>query len=153
ATAMGGALHGHGGTWRYRGVDTMSDDSAIEPGLLHRLRYTPMRDLFRGRVSGRLDLHCHIGKSGLPAEAGAVIENLVRKTGLWPLEKVEVADELIAHFADGLESGHTMDELTKSFGDTQQTAKLIRRAQKRKRPLIWHALRALGWFVVAMVAL
>jgi hypothetical protein len=42
--------------------------------------------------------------------------------------------ELIAHFRDGLEN-QTVEEMMNSFGDPNQTARLIRRAKVRNRSL------------------
>ncbi len=127
----------------------MSD--TLMPGLLHRIRYTPMRDLLRGRLTGRLDLDARIDAADLPAPAKAMLKRVVRRTRLWPLEKIDVADELIAHCADALESGTTVQHLIDSFGDERRAAKLIRRAKRRNRPLAWHLLRAAGWLMAAAV--
>lgn len=123
----------------------------IEPGLLHRLRHTPLRDLLRLRATGRLDLKAHIGASGLPLPVQDLIGRLVRRTRLWRLEKADVADELIAHFADGIESGRTVDELIESFGDERAAAQLIRRAKKRNRPLAWQLFNGLRWLIAGLV--
>src|SRR4051794_1837078 len=126
---------------------------ARQPNLLHRLRNTPMRDLVRGRVTGRLDIAARIEGAGLPAPATDLIRRVMRKTRLWSLEKLDVADELIAHFRDGLDAGETVEQLVTSFGDEIRAAKLIRRAKVRNRPIAWHALRGLGWIVAALVVL
>jgi hypothetical protein len=124
---------------------------AIEPGLLHLIRHTPMRDVVRGRLSGRLDVERRIMSADLPEQARALVWRIVRRTKLWPLEKVEVADELLAHFADGLKSGATIEQLIQTFGDDERTVRLIRRAKKRNRPILWHILRAIGWAIIALV--
>src|SRR5436853_3243847 len=120
---------------------------------LRKLRYTPARDLLRGRISGRLDVKWTIARSDLPMPAKDLISRVVKCTRLWLSEKVDVADELIAHFADGIESGASAESLIEKFGDERQAAKLIRRAKKRNRPLPWHILRALGWMLAAMLAI
>ncbi|MGA2500631.1 MAG: hypothetical protein ABSH20_23065 [Tepidisphaeraceae bacterium] len=81
------------------------------------------------------------------------MSRVVRRTRLWALEKVEVVDELLAHFADGLEAGATLDELIDAFGDERQAARLIRRAKKRNRPLLWHALRVGTWLMAVLLLL
>jgi hypothetical protein len=126
--------------------------SDLAPEFLRRLRYTPARDLARGRISGRLDLMATIARSGLPTPAQDLIRRVVKRTRLWMLEKVAVADELIAHFTDGLESGSTIESLLEKFGNERQAAKLIRRAKKRNRPVAWHVLRGLGWIILIMLA-
>src|SRR5687767_12453383 len=106
--------------------------------LWRRLRYTPARDLVRGRISGSLDVKGTISRSDLPAPAKDLVLRVVKRTRLWLSEKVEVADELLSHFADGIESGTSVGTLIEKFGDERQAAKLIRRAKKRNRPLPWH---------------
>ncbi len=103
-----------------------------------RLFKTPMRDLVRGRITGRLDIDRLLDESGLSGSAASKVRKVVKRTRLWRLEKVDVAHELIAHFMDGEEAGTSINELLASFGDEQQAAKLIRRAKKRQRPMIWH---------------
>ncbi|HEV8291799.1 MAG TPA: hypothetical protein VGP94_07730, partial [Tepidisphaeraceae bacterium] len=127
--------------------------SDLAPEFLRRLRFTPARDLVRGRISGRLDLMATIARSGLPTEAQDLIRRVVKRTRLWMLEKVAVADELIAHFTDGLENGSSIQTLLEKFGNERQAAKLIRRAKKRNRPLPWHVMRGLGWIIAAMLAI
>src|SRR4051812_35796495 len=125
----------------------------MSESVIRRVRYTPLKDLMRGRISGRLDVKGTIAASGLPVPAKEVVRRVVKRTGLWLSEKVEVADELIAHFADGIEAGASVEDLIEKFGNERKAAKLIRRAKKRNRPLAWHILRALGWMVVVMLAI
>jgi len=125
----------------------------MSDSVIRRLRYTPMKDLVRGRISGRLDALVVIEASGLPTEAKEVVLRVVTRTRLWLSEKVEVAEELIAHFADGIESGRSVEELLEKFGDAHKAAKLIRRAKKRNRPLAWHVLRAVGWMMAGMLVI
>ncbi len=104
-----------------------------------RLWKTPMRDLVRGRITGRLDIDRLLEEASLSGPAADKVRRVVKRTRLWRLEKVDVANELIAHFLDGQEAGTSLDELLETFGDEVQTAKLIRRAKKRQRPMVWHA--------------
>ncbi|NOY30602.1 MAG: hypothetical protein GXP28_10680, partial [Planctomycetes bacterium] len=73
--------------------------------------------------------------------------HVVNKTRLWNGERIDVAQELVAHFQDGLEAGHPAEQLVAQFGDVAQAAKLIRRAKRRNRPLWWKALHACCWFL------
>ncbi len=100
----------------------MTEELTTSPGLIDRIRHTPMRDVLRGRLTGRLDIKQHIAQSGLPQPARELIQRVVQRTRLRPLEKVDVANELIAHFTDGLESGKTIDQLIESFGDERKAA-------------------------------
>jgi hypothetical protein len=105
----------------------------------NKLWTTPMRDLLRGRVTGRLDWQSRLAAAGLPTPAVELITWVVKHTRLWRLEKVAVAHELLAHFQDGLTAGTPAAELMERFGDERTAAKLIRRAKRRRRPLLWQA--------------
>lgn len=118
----------------------MSIDTDTVSALLFR---TPMRDLIRGRITGRLGIDSLLRGSGLSGPASDKVRGVVKRTRLWRLEKVDVANELIAHFLDGQEAGTPIEELLEHFGDECRTARLIRRAKKRQRPWAWHALK---WF-------
>ena len=107
---------------------------------------TPVLTLLRGRIAPveyppspqpRYDIPLLLRESGIPEPAQTLIRHLVRKTRLWRREQHEVASELITHFAGGLDAGQSIDELRSSFGDPKASAKLIRRAKKRNRPLLW----------------
>ena len=102
---------------------------------LARLCRTPMRDLVRGQVTGRLDREALLADANLPEPLPQLVRQVVRRTRLFRLEKVAVAEELIAHFLDGLEAGRCAGELATSFGDPVQTARLIGRGKRRNRPL------------------
>ena len=129
----------------------MSD--TIDQTLWYKIRYTPLRDALRGRLTARLDLRRPLEETALPAEIKQVLRRVVKATRLWRLEQIEVLHELIAHFNDGIASGVSADELIKTFGDERQAAQLIRRAKRRNRPLPWHALRFAGWSTTALFVL
>ncbi len=106
-------------------------------GPLRRLWYTPLGDLFRGRLSGRLDIRFKMQEAGLPPRARRIVADVVGRTRLWPTERADVAAELISHFADGLAGGASVDEMQAAFGRTRRTATLIRRAKRRARSTPW----------------
>jgi hypothetical protein len=120
--------------------------------LWHRLRYTRLRDAFRGRLDASLDWQGLIALAELPPELAAAVRQVVSRSRLWRAEKVDVAAELIAHFQDGLAAGRTPAQLLQSFGDPQASAQLIRRAKRRGRPAIWQAWRY-GWIGLATFSL
>ncbi len=93
--------------------------------------------LIRGRVTGRPDWKARLAVAGLPAEAADLITRLVERTWLSRREKAAVADELIAHFSDGLAAGSGAAELVERFGDERLAARLIGRAKRRGRSLPW----------------
>jgi hypothetical protein len=117
-----------------------------------RLRHTRLRDALRGRIDGRLDRQQPITGAHLPTEITTAISQVVKETRLWKIERVDVAEELVAHFQDGLEAGATVQQLLASFGDVDVAARLIRRAKKRGRPLTWH-LWHYSWLSLAALFL
>ncbi len=124
---------------------------AIGPTLFRRMRHTPLRDALRGRISGRLDVRRRLETSGLPQPAQELIGRVVKRTRLWRLERVEVADELIAHFADGIDAGEPVERLVASFGDERAAARLIARGKRRNRSLAAQAFIGLRRIVIALV--
>ncbi len=132
----------------------MSGDMAPS-SFLHRLATTPLRDVLRGRLTGRLDMDRVFAGAGLPPTLEALVRSVCRRARLWRSERVEVARELASHFGDGLAAGRTAAELERDFGSPREAAKLIRRAAIRKRPLLWHIRRrtqqAIGVLIVLVV--
>jgi hypothetical protein len=77
--------------------------------------------------------------AGLPDALEHLVGSVLKRTRLWPRERLDVAAELISHFQEGLEADADADTLAESFGDARRAARLIRRATKRKRPAWWRA--------------
>src|SRR5688572_6013548 len=125
----------------------------ITAGIIRKLRYTPLQDVLRGQLNGRLDAMAKVAASALPLQAKALVQRVVRRTRLWPGEKVDVANELIGHFADGLQTGASVQELIDQFGNERLAAKLIRCAKQRGRPLAWHILRRVGWIALVLLSI
>lgn len=124
-----------------------------ETSWVQRIHHSPMRDLLRGRVTGRLDWRRRVAASGLPETLRETVAGVVRRTRLWRLERAAVADELIAHFHDALAGGVEADRAVANFGDARTAARLIRRAKRRGRPLAWHVWTyvARGLLVLAVI--
>lgn len=124
--------------------------SGRAPSAVNKLASTPMSDVVRGRLTGRLAWREALDRANLPAPAAGVIREVVRRTRLWRTERADVAMELIAHFQDGLESGASADELVRSFGDARSAARLITRAKRRSRGPLWKAANAGAWALLAL---
>ncbi|HEX5471280.1 MAG TPA: hypothetical protein VFW73_05310, partial [Lacipirellulaceae bacterium] len=118
--------------------------------LWHRLRYTRLQDVLRGRLDMSLDWRQTIAAADLPAELAETVREVVGRSRLWRREKVDVAAELVAHFQDGLAAGRSPQDLLTSFGDPAAASQLIRRAKKRGRSFLWHGWHY-GW--ITLVAL
>ncbi|MFG0253144.1 MAG: HAAS signaling domain-containing protein [Phycisphaerales bacterium JB038] len=116
----------------------MSSPASATPATLSRwrlLRTTPLRDVVRLRLTGRLDVAHRIARADLPAALAEVVQEILRRARLSRFERADLAEELIAHFQDGLESGASPEALLHRFGDPRQAARLLRRARKRNRTL------------------
>lgn len=98
-----------------------------------------------------------VAQADLPAPLGELVLTVTGKCRLWKQERIEVAQELCAHFRDALESGASPDDLAAAFGDPVQTARLITPARKRLRPWWWRAgrqsLRASAGLILLCVGL
>lgn len=124
-------------------ADTTTDrpDDHQRRSFLVRLLLTPVSDALRGRLQPRVTWPQQVRAAGLPSSLEQLVLETAKGTRLWRSEQADVAEELIAHFADGLDAGLSADELTRRFGDRDQAARLIRRAKKRNRPFLWRAVR------------
>ncbi len=114
-----------------------------EPSLAHLAATTPARDWTRGKLTGSLDWKRVIARADLPEPLGELVTEVVGRSRLWRSERADLAGELCAHFADGLQAGTetqpgseiraTTEQLMRSFGDPKKASALIRRAKKRGR--------------------
>ena len=100
--------------------------------------FTPIREVL-GMASLRMGWRQMIAAAELPKPVQEKIEQVTVKSKLWNRERADIAEELIAHFEDGLEAGASAEELATSFGDATTAAKLIRNAKRRCRPVWWQA--------------
>ena len=134
-----------------------SDEPGTGTSYLRSLRTTPMRDLARGRVTGRLDLQGLLASSTLPESLRKLVSGVVRRTRLRRIEKMDVARELVEHFEDGIAADASAEELVVDFGDPRIAATLIRRGMKRKRSWFERAVRrtvlVAGLFFAVFVAI
>ncbi|MCI0629346.1 MAG: hypothetical protein L0Y44_01680 [Phycisphaerales bacterium] len=125
-------------------MDAAAKDSSNDRITIRDRLATPVSDALQGKWRARATLGRILSNAGLPESITRLIEGIVRKSRLWRREKVDVANELIAHFADGLDAGRTPEQLVDDFGDPIRAAALIRRAMKRNRPLWWRTQRRIG---------
>jgi hypothetical protein len=109
------------------------ESKSRHPGLITRLARTPLADLARGRVSGRMDARRQVAHAELPESLAALVVSVTRGTRLRHREQHDLADELIAHLQDGLAAGIPVDELAQRLGDPAAAARLLRWAVLRRR--------------------
>ena len=136
---------------------TSTSRGGAQPSLLRRLAHTPLRDIVRGRLSGRADVKRLVAAAELPVPLASIVLEVARRSRLWRVERADVADELIAHFVDGLRAGSSPGALADAFGPARQAARLIRRAKRRNRPLVWKAwvrsVQAVGLLIGLVVVI
>ena len=101
------------------------------------LRWLATVDLLAGVKARWPHYRQLIAEAAFPAPIAALIETVVRRTRLWRSEKRDVSRELINHFREGLDRGTTAEVLVDHFGSIPMTARLIRRAKIRQRPVWW----------------
>jgi len=111
-----------------------------------------MRDLLRGRLTARYCVRGLIEELELPAGLGEIVARTCRRTRLSLSEQADVARELAQHFQDGLETGKSPEELQREFGDPRQSARLIRRAKIRCRPVAWRIFYSAVWRLCALLS-
>lgn len=115
--------------------------------------HSSLGDLLTGRVSPNRETKDIIRRANLPEPLTEMIYTVVKRSRLWHSERAAIAEELVAHFQDGLAAGATVEELRGAFGDPRQSARLIRRAAQRNRPLPWLILSYTLRGAAALVAL
>ncbi|MDQ7014259.1 MAG: hypothetical protein Q9O74_10225 [Planctomycetota bacterium] len=134
-----------------------------EPSLAHLAATTPARDWTRGKLTGSLDWKRVIARADLPEPLAELVTEVVGRSRLWRSERVDLAGELCAHFADGLQAGTetqpgsdsraAVEQLVHNFGDPKKASVLIRRAKKRGRHWTYrafvHAAQGLGAILIA----
>ena len=69
----------------------------------------------------------------LPDQVRRRIDAVVAASGLTGPDRLDVTDELEAHFEDGLAAGRSAEELLDSFGEVETAARLIARTRRRPR--------------------
>lgn len=90
----------------------------------------------------------------LPKPIDDLIRDTVKRSKLWCNERVEIAQELIAHAQDAIKAEHSTQDIVNTFGNPKHIAKLMRRSMKRKRPLYWRAyrnMRRATWVMVLLL--
>jgi hypothetical protein len=120
--------------------------SSADPSICSASSVTPIG---RRRPFGAPLWRLAIQNSQLPTTVQVLLLDVVGNTRLLSDEKLQVAEELIAHFEDGLQRGRDSDSLIKAFGDPQLAAQLIQRGKRRNRSMKNRWIQAMGWASVA----
>ena len=76
-----------------------------------------------------------IADSELPLDVQDVVSSVVVQSRLMNFEKVDVAEDLLAHFQDGSQRGKSFESLISKFGEPEIVAELIRSSKLRSRSM------------------
>ena len=76
------------------------------------------------------DIERTVAASRLPLRVQDRIRAVVEHSGLRGNEQIDVVEELLTHFHDGIASGRTADELLDSFGDEHFAGRLIAKTKR-----------------------
>jgi hypothetical protein len=117
---------------------------------LVRLFLTPMSDLVRGRVTGRLDWRGDITAADLTPEIKSLVLTIIQRTHLWRSEKAALVPEMLAHFFDGLAGGMSGADPIADFGNVRDAARLLRRAKIRNRSFVWNLFERICWLLLLL---
>ncbi len=74
-----------------------------------------------------------LARSQIPREAQQRVLDVVSEMSLPLDDNYDVAEELIAHFDDGLSAGKSVEQLLEDFGDGRITAGLITKTKRKSR--------------------
>lgn len=91
-----------------------------------------------------------IAQAGLPDGIARFVADVVSRTRLRRAEQVDVAAELVSHFAEGIAAGRGESALIAAFGDPKASARDLRRSAIAKRGALDRAIGSLAkWGSVA----
>jgi hypothetical protein len=114
-------------------------DTIDLPDVWWRLRFTPMRDVVRGRLTGRLDWRRELRAAGLPGEVTAWIERVIRKARLPELLGTPAVRELARGAAELVTDGLPAEDVVRRLGDVAAAAAGLRIRMQPDRASLWRA--------------
>ncbi len=110
-------------------------------------------DLIVSPFVSRYDWKRHIEHSQLPTAIKRVVSTVIKSTRLMRIEKSQVAQELLAHFEDGIQRNKSETELVDDFGDPKVAASLIRNSKLKGRSMFTKIFRGGLWSLLAAIAI
>lgn len=116
-----------------------------------RVGTTPLLDLLRGRVTGRLDVEGRLSAYSLPAEVVLQSKRIARQTRLSKSERADVAVSLGEDAAIELQRGAEVASVLSAMGSPRARAREIRNERLAAKPLILRLTR--GWKRRAVIGL
>lgn len=106
----------------------------------------------RKPVWGKLSWKRQLAESRLPEEITSIVKSVLTACRLSRGEKAAVAEELLAHFSDGLDRGEACSKLVEEFGNPAVAAPLIQSAKRRNRPMWKKSLQVSGYGIAGLIA-
>ena len=94
-----------------------------------------------------------LGESRIPDEVRGYLKGVLDHSGLGSTARLDVLQELLAHFEDGLATGRTADYLLNEFGDGRLVGTLIRRSRYEGRCTPQHIAKLMNRAVNAAAEL
>ena len=85
-------------------------------------------------------VRARIAQAGLPDGIARFVADVVRRTRLRRAEQVDVAAELVSHFAEGIAAGRGEAQLIAAYGDPKASARDLRRSAIAKRGALDRAI-------------
>ena len=85
-------------------------------------------------------VRARIAQAGLPDGIARFVTDVVRRTRLRRAEQVEVAAELVSHFAEGIAAGRGEAQLIAAYGDPKASARDLRQSAILKRGALDRAI-------------
>jgi hypothetical protein len=125
-------------------------NSRDSQGGLTRLARTPLADLLRGRISGRMDARHVAARADLPPELTSLVYRTAHSARVRHREQHEMAEELSSWLQQGLAAGESADVLAKRFGNPAELSPLLRWAAVQRRSRLRRVMRRV--WQVAVVA-
>ena len=103
-------------------------------------------------VWGKVGWKQQLAESRLPGHITSVVQSILTACRLSRSEKAAVAEELLAHFRDGMDRGQSSSELVEDFGDPAVAAPLIQSSKRRNRPMWKKSLQFSGYGIAGLAA-
>lgn len=126
-------------------------DQSKKSGWLRRLGHTPPGDLFRGKITGRLDFERQF-EDELGQPLAKHVGRIIQMMGLYPGEQIQAAEELAEQCRRELAGGVSVEQLIERLR-VKPTRKAIRKRYVRQRGWWGRNLQYLVLIILAMPVL
>ena len=91
-------------------------------------------------------VRARIAQAGFSSGIARFVADIVGRTRLRRAEQIDVAGELVSHFAEGLAAGRSESALIGAYGDPKASARDLRRSAIAKRGALDRAIGSVVWW-------